>query len=42
MKQKSICDIIIENAIKDWRNSMNVSGQREIWEIPKYSKSEIN
>lgn len=42
MKQRTICDIIIENAIRDWRNSMNVSGQREIWEIPKHSKSEIN
>lgn len=42
MNQKDICDIIIENAIKDWKNSMNNQSQREIWEIPKYSKSEIN
>lgn len=42
MNQKDICDIIIENAIKDWKNSMNNQDQREQWEIPKYSKSEIN
>lgn len=42
MNQKDICDIIIENAIKDWKNSMNNRKPREIWEIPKYSKSEIN
>lgn len=42
MNQKDICDIIIENALKDWKNSMNSQNQREIWEIPKYSKSEIN
>lgn len=42
MIQKDICDIIIENAIKDWKNSMISKDQREIWEVPKYSKSEIN
>lgn len=42
MIQKDICDIIIENAIKDWKNSMISKDQREIWEIPKYSKLEIN
>lgn len=42
MNQKDICDIIIENTIKDWKNSMNNQNQREIWETPKYSKSEIN
>lgn len=42
MKSKDICDIIIENAIKDWKNSMINQNQREIWETPKYSKSEIN
>lgn len=42
MNQKDIYDIIIENTIKDWKNSMNNQSQREIWEIPKYSKSEIN
>lgn len=35
-------DIIIENALKDWENSMNSQNQRELWEVPKYSKSEIN
>ena len=42
MNQKDICDIIIENAIKDWKNSMIGQDKREIWETPKYSKSEIN
>lgn len=42
MNQKDICDIIIENAINDWKNPMINKDQREIWEIPKYSKSEIN
>lgn len=42
MNQKDICDIIIENAINDWKNSMNNQNTREIWEVPKYSKSEIN
>lgn len=42
MKSKDICDIIIENAIKEWENSMISQNQREIWEPPKYSKSEIN
>lgn len=42
MNKKDICDIIIENAIKDWKNTMKNQNQREIWEIPKYSKSEIN
>lgn len=42
MKLKDICDIIIENVIKDWKNSMINQNQREIWETPKYSKSEIN
>lgn len=42
MNKKDICDIIIENVIKDWKHSMNNQSQREIWEIPKYSKSEIN
>lgn len=42
MNQKDICDIIIENAIKDWKNSMINLNRREQWETPKYSKSEIN
>lgn len=42
MKEKDIYDILIENVINDWKNSMNNQNQREIWEVPKYSKSEIN
>lgn len=42
MRLKDIYDIIIENAINDWKKSMINQNQREIWEIPKYSKSEIN
>lgn len=42
MNSNDIYDIIIENAIKDWEKSMNNQSQREQWEIPKYSKSEIN
>lgn len=32
----------MQNTINDWRNSMTTQHQREQWEIPKYSKSEIN
>lgn len=42
MDSKDIYDIIIENAINDWKTSMINQNQREIWETPKYSKSEIN
>lgn len=42
MNKKDIYDIIIENAIKDWNNSMDIQDKRELWEVPKYSKSEIN
>ena len=42
MKTVDICDIIIENTINDWRNSMTPKSKREQWEVPKYSKSEIN
>lgn len=42
MNQKDIYDIIIENTIKDWENSMNNQNKREIWEIPKYSKKKID
>lgn len=42
MNKKYIYDIIIENAINEWKNSMKIQNQREIWEVPKYSKSEIN
>lgn len=44
MNNKDIYDIIIENEINDWKrkNFMDNQNQREIWEVPKYSKSEIN
>lgn len=42
MNKKDIYDIIIENTINEWKNSMKIQNQREIWEVPKYSKSEIN
>lgn len=42
MTQKDICDIVIKNTIKDWKSSMNNQNSRGIWEIPKYTKSEIN
>ena len=42
MNTKNRYDIIIENIFKDWKNSMNIQDQREQWEAPKYSKSEIN
>ncbi len=38
MKLKDVYDIIIENTINNWRDSMNTKRQREQWEIPKYSK----
>lgn len=42
MNSNNIYDIIIENAINDWKKSMSNLSQREQWEVPKYSKSEIN
>ena len=42
MNKEDIYDIIIENALNDWRNSMINKNQRGQWEVPKYSKSEIN
>jgi len=42
MKQKDIYDIIIEKITKDWNNSMSSQDQKEQWETPKYSKSQIN
>ncbi len=32
-QNKDIYDIIIENALKDWRFSMNTTTQRELWEV---------
>lgn len=42
MMPKDICDLIIENLTREWKISMNGQIPREKWEIPKYSKSEIN
>ena len=42
MNINDIYDIIIENAINDWIKSMENQDKRELWEVPKYSKSEIN
>lgn len=41
MDKKDICDIIIKNVFNDWSKSMNNQNQREKWEVPKYSGSEI-
>ncbi len=35
-------DIIIENTINDWKISMMNQKQTEKWEVPRYSKSQIN
>ena len=42
MKPKDMYDIIIENTIKDWKNSMDYQNKRELWEVPKYSKKQID
>lgn len=42
MKSINICDIVIEDLIREWRVSMNSQIPREKWEIPKYSKTDIN
>lgn len=42
MKQKNQYDIIIENITKEWMISMNRKIPKEKWEVPLYSKSEIN
>lgn len=42
MNQKDIYDIIVENLTKEWEFSMNNQIPQEKWEIPEYSKSEIN
>ncbi len=42
MSQKDIYDIIIENLTKEWEFSMKNQIPQEKWEIPVYSKSEIN
>ncbi len=40
MKEKDICDIIIENAIREWNISLN-NKKNEKWEQPLYSKKKI-
>ncbi len=42
MTDKDVYDILIENVIIDWRNTMIDQNKRKLWETPKYSKSEIN
>lgn len=42
MNQKDIYDIIIENTLKDWENSMNNQNKKELWEVPKYSKKKVD
>ncbi|WP_024348474.1 RelA/SpoT domain-containing protein [Lacrimispora indolis] len=42
MNQKDTYDIIVENLTKEWELSMNNQIPQEKWEIPVYSKSEIN
>lgn len=39
---KDIYDIIIENTEKEWYSSMLNQIPKEKWEVPKYSKSQIN
>ena len=40
MKEKDICDIIIENVIKEWHISVS-NAKDEKWEQPLYSKKKI-
>lgn len=42
MNNGNIYDIIIENMTNEWMISMKNKMQHEKWEIPRYSKSEIN
>lgn len=42
MNQKDMYDIIIENITKDWYSSMSGNLKPTKWEIPKYSKKQIN
>lgn len=42
MIQKDMYDIIIEKLTYEWENSMSNEIPKEKWEIPLYSKSEIN
>lgn len=42
MQEKDIYDIIIENATKEWYSSMINNLSNEKWEIPKYSRNQID
>lgn len=44
MQYKDFCDIIIENLTKEWYSSMseNIQNNNPNWEIPKYSKKQID
>lgn len=42
VNEKDEYDIIIENLTKEWGDSMGNQIPREKWEIPEYSKAEIN
>ena len=41
MKQKDMCDIIIENTTKEWYKTMRKNFNNDEWEIPKYSRKQI-
>lgn len=41
MKLKDTCDIIIENAINNWRNSMITKSQGEQWESPNIQNQKL-
>lgn len=42
MNKNDIYDIIIENATKEWYTFMKNESKSNIWEIPKYSKKQID
>ncbi|MBE5877072.1 MAG: hypothetical protein E7290_09345 [Lachnospiraceae bacterium] len=42
MQEKDIYDIIIENATKEWYSSMNNNISNDKWEIPRYSRNQID
>ena len=44
MQNKDIYDTIIENLTKEWYSSMseNILNNNPNWEVPKYSKKQID
>lgn len=42
MNKNNIYNIIIENITKEWNEFMTNSTEIKLWEVPEYSKSEIN